>query len=67
MLDGAVILCITGVTVFQVLSGGVVLELTSGQQVWLESIKENQRDNERNDVQQKQIIFNGFLLFENSE
>lgn len=50
-------------TAFQVLSGGVVLELTVGQQVWLESFKENQRDAVRNDVQAKQIIFNGFLLY----
>lgn len=50
-------------TAFQVLSGGVVLELTVGQKVWLESFKESQRDTEKNDVQQKQIIFNGFLLY----
>lgn len=47
----------------QVLSGGVVLELTVGQQVWLESFKESQRDAETNDVQPKQIIFNGFLIY----
>lgn len=50
-------------TAFQVLSGGVVLELAVGEKVWLESFKEAQRDTEINNVQQKQIIFNGFLLF----
>lgn len=50
-------------TVFQVLSGGVVLELAVGQTVGLESFKDAQRDTEVNDVQPKQIIFNGFLLY----
>lgn len=47
----------------QVLSGGVVLELTAGQKVWLESFREPQAANLAGDQNEKQIIFNGFLLF----
>ncbi|KAM9361938.1 complement C1q subcomponent subunit A [Symphorus nematophorus] len=47
----------------QVLSGGVVLQLTRGQKIWLESFRDQQRDAELRDTQDKQIIFNGFLLF----
>ncbi|KAG7999362.1 Complement C1q subcomponent subunit A [Nibea albiflora] len=49
----------------QVLSGGAVLELTAGQRVWLESFREQQRSEETRDTNEKQIIFNGFLLFAN--
>ncbi|XP_034021245.1 complement C1q subcomponent subunit A-like [Thalassophryne amazonica] len=52
---------------FQVMSGGVVLQLTAGQKVWLESFKENQEDSEVRDVREKQIIFNGFLIFQNQQ
>ncbi|XP_071771828.1 complement C1q subcomponent subunit A [Centroberyx gerrardi] len=47
----------------QVLSGGVVLQLTAGQKVWLQSFKDQQPDSVVSDRQDKQIIFNGFLLF----
>lgn len=49
----------------QVLSGGVVLELRVGQRVWLESFKEQQTDHDARDSREKEIIFNGFLLFAN--
>ncbi|XP_041835818.1 complement C1q subcomponent subunit A-like isoform X2 [Melanotaenia boesemani] len=51
----------------QVLSGGVVLELRTGQKVWLESFKDNQIDSDRQDNREKQIIFNGFLIFQNPQ
>ncbi|XP_042349900.1 complement C1q subcomponent subunit A [Plectropomus leopardus] len=51
----------------QVLSGGVVLQLTAGQRVWLESFKDQQKTSAMADTQEKQIIFNGFLLFSNPE
>ncbi|XP_063765869.1 complement C1q subcomponent subunit A-like [Eleginops maclovinus] len=51
----------------QVLSGGVVLQLTAGQKVWLESFRDQQKDNERRDNQEKQTIFSGFLLFASPE
>ncbi|XP_068197621.1 complement C1q subcomponent subunit A [Antennarius striatus] len=51
----------------QVLSGGVVVQLTAGQKVWLESFKDQQQDAEANDTREKQIIFNGFLVFSNSD
>ncbi|KAF3855683.1 hypothetical protein F7725_016406 [Dissostichus mawsoni] len=51
----------------KVLSGGVVLQLTAGQKVWLESFRDLQRANELRDSQDKQIIFSGFLLFSNLE
>ncbi|XP_039653620.1 complement C1q subcomponent subunit C-like [Perca fluviatilis] len=51
----------------QVLSGGVVLQLTARQKVWLESFKDQQRPSELTDSQEKQIIFSGFLLFANTE
>nr|AFZ93919.1 complement component 1qA-like protein [Oplegnathus fasciatus]AFZ93921.1 complement component 1qA-like protein [Oplegnathus fasciatus] len=51
----------------QVLSGGVVLQLTAGQKVWLESFKDQQTDADARDTREKQIIFSGFLLFSNSE
>lgn len=47
----------------QVLSGGVVLQLTQGQRVWLESFRDQQLDADLRDQQPKQIIFNGFRLF----
>ncbi|KAM8914901.1 complement C1q subcomponent subunit A-like [Spinachia spinachia] len=47
----------------QVLSGGVVLQLTPGQKVWLESFGDKQKDAETRDTQEKSIIFSGFLLF----
>ncbi|XP_037621772.1 complement C1q subcomponent subunit A [Sebastes umbrosus] len=49
----------------QVLSGGVVLQLTVGQRVWLESFRDQQRVTEFRDTNEKQIIFSGFLLFSN--
>ncbi|XP_045932411.1 complement C1q subcomponent subunit A-like [Micropterus dolomieu] len=49
----------------QVLSGGVVLQLTAGQKVWLESFKDQQIDADARDTREKQIIFSGFLLFSN--
>lgn len=53
--------------VFQVLSGGVVLELTAQQKVWLESYKGSISQQTSSDNNEKQIIFNGFLIFSNSE
>ncbi|XP_029948312.1 complement C1q subcomponent subunit A [Salarias fasciatus] len=50
----------------QVLSGGAVLQLAAGQRVWLESFRDGQTDNDARDVRDKQIIFNGFLLFPNA-
>ncbi|XP_068450281.1 complement C1q subcomponent subunit A [Clinocottus analis] len=47
----------------QVLSGGVVLSLTAGQKVWLESFLDLQKDSETRDTREKLITFNGFLLF----
>ncbi|XP_029989289.1 complement C1q subcomponent subunit C-like isoform X2 [Sphaeramia orbicularis] len=47
----------------QVLSGGVVLQLTVGQKVWLESFRDQQPDSATRDDRDKQIIFSGFLLF----
>ncbi|CAI5687259.1 unnamed protein product [Oreochromis niloticus] len=47
----------------QVLSGGVVLQLTVGQKVWLESFRENQVPTDTRENREKKIIFNGFLLF----
>lgn len=49
----------------QVLSGGAVLQLAAGQRVWLESFRDQQTDNDVRDVRDKEIIFNGFLLFSN--
>ncbi|XP_034546079.1 uncharacterized protein LOC117817461 [Notolabrus celidotus] len=46
----------------QVLSGGVVLELTANQKVWLESFRDQQTNTEVRDNREKQIIFNGFLV-----
>lgn len=51
----------------QVLTGGVVLQLTAGQRVWLESFSDQQKPTELKDTQAKQIIFSGFLLFSNPE
>ncbi|XP_018518856.1 complement C1q subcomponent subunit C [Lates calcarifer] len=51
----------------QVLSGGVVLQLAKDQKVWLESFMDQQTSTERNDIREKKIIFNGFLLFANTE
>ncbi|XP_056130815.1 complement C1q subcomponent subunit A-like [Lampris incognitus] len=50
----------------QVLSGGAVLQLRGGQKVWLEAFKDRQPDSVKNDKNDKQISFNGFLLFESS-
>ncbi|KAG7270222.1 hypothetical protein CRUP_013939 [Coryphaenoides rupestris] len=47
----------------QVLSGGVVLQLTQGQHVWMEGFTETQPSSDPSD---KKIIFNGFLLFATS-
>ncbi|XP_029357165.1 complement C1q subcomponent subunit A [Echeneis naucrates] len=47
----------------QVMSGGVVLQLTAGERVWLTSFKDAQPDSVTKDVRDKFIIFNGFLLF----
>ncbi|XP_067359976.1 complement C1q subcomponent subunit A [Channa argus] len=49
----------------QVLSGGVVLKLVAGQKVWLQSFRDQQTD--VGDISEKQIIFNGFLLFQDAE
>ncbi|XP_040890321.1 uncharacterized protein LOC121179498 [Toxotes jaculatrix] len=51
----------------QVLSGGAVIQLTAGQRVWLESFRDEQTSNDARDTREKQIIFNGFLLFSNAE
>ncbi|CAK6960835.1 collagen alpha-1(X) chain-like [Scomber scombrus] len=51
----------------QVLSGGTVLQLRANQRVWLESFKDTQIDYDARDVREKQIIFNGFLLFSKSD
>lgn len=51
----------------QVLSGGVVLQLTVGQKVWLESFRDQQKIPEMQDTRDKEIIFSGFLLFSNPE
>ncbi|XP_051270039.1 complement C1q subcomponent subunit C [Dicentrarchus labrax] len=51
----------------QVLSGGVVLELTARQRVWLESFEDEQAASEQRDTRAKQIIFSGFLLFTHQE
>ncbi|KAK2861653.1 hypothetical protein Q5P01_001186 [Channa striata] len=53
--------------VSQILSGGVVLKLAAGQKVWLQSFKDQQKDAEARDTREKQIIFNGFLLFPYSD
>lgn len=47
----------------QVLSGGVVLQLTAGHRVWLQPFRDEQTDGDKNDIRDKRIIFNGFLLF----
>ncbi|XP_071349059.1 otolin-1-like [Trachinotus anak] len=49
----------------QVLSGGVVLQLTARQKVWLESFRDQQPSTDQRDTRDKYIIFNGFLLFSN--
>ncbi|XP_078103760.1 complement C1q subcomponent subunit A [Sander vitreus] len=51
----------------EVLSGGVVLQLTARQKVWLESFRDQQSPSEVRDNNEKQIIFSGFLLFANTE
>ncbi|XP_031160809.1 complement C1q subcomponent subunit A isoform X1 [Sander lucioperca] len=51
----------------EVLSGGVVLQLRARQKVWLESFRDQQRPSEMGDINEKRIIFNGFLLFANTE
>lgn len=57
---------VIGCVVFQVLSGGVVLQLTAGQKVWLESFRDQQTNADSRDIQDKQIIFNGFLISSDS-
>ncbi|RVE72524.1 hypothetical protein OJAV_G00038770 [Oryzias javanicus] len=47
----------------QVLSGGVVLQLTAGDKVWLESFRDQQEAKVMDNSESKQIIFNGFLIF----
>ncbi|XP_029626282.1 complement C1q subcomponent subunit A isoform X1 [Salmo trutta] len=47
----------------QVLSGGVVLDLSHGNKVWLEPFKDEQPENVKDDRKDKKIVFNGFLLF----
>ncbi|XP_055792881.1 complement C1q subcomponent subunit A [Salvelinus fontinalis] len=47
----------------QVLSGGVVLDLSRGNKVWLEPFKDEQPENVKEDKKDKKIVFNGFLLF----
>uniref|UniRef100_A0A667XJH3 Complement C1q A chain n=1 Tax=Myripristis murdjan TaxID=586833 RepID=A0A667XJH3_9TELE len=47
----------------QVLSGGVVLQLEANQKVWLEAFRDNQPDSVYRDRNEKQIVFNGFLIF----
>ncbi|XP_031664659.1 complement C1q subcomponent subunit A isoform X1 [Oncorhynchus kisutch] len=47
----------------QVLSGGVVLDLSRGNKVWLEPFKDEQPENVKDDKKDKKILFNGFLLF----
>ncbi|KAM7401619.1 hypothetical protein PAMP_016921 [Pampus punctatissimus] len=51
----------------QVLSGGAVLQLASRQKVWLESFRDVQTSSDQQDLREKEIIFNGFLLFSNAE
>ncbi|KAM4613308.1 complement C1q subcomponent subunit A [Polymixia lowei] len=50
----------------QVLSGGVVLQLHRNNKVWLEAFKDRQEDSVVGDTEDKQIVFNGFLLFSTS-
>ncbi|KAM4583446.1 complement C1q subcomponent subunit B-like isoform 1-T2 [Fundulus diaphanus] len=50
-----------------VLSGGVVLELIVGQEVWLESIRNSLTESAARNTAEKQIFFNGFLIFSNQE
>ncbi|CAL8337542.1 unnamed protein product [Lota lota] len=50
----------------QVLSGGVVLELAKDQKVWMEGIVDKQSATETANTLEKNIIFNGFLLFPTS-
>ncbi|KAK0135870.1 Complement C1q subcomponent subunit A [Merluccius polli] len=47
----------------QVLSGGAVLQLTKDQHVWMEGFTDSQPTSVFADTQEKQIVFNGFLLF----
>ncbi|KAJ3602537.1 hypothetical protein NHX12_030290 [Muraenolepis orangiensis] len=47
----------------QVLSGGVVLQLTKDQHVWMEGFADSQLPSVYTDTQDKLISFNGFLLF----
>lgn len=52
---------------FQILSGGVVLQLKANEKVWLRSFKDQQTDSEARDTQEKNIKFSGFLLFSDDE
>ncbi|XP_024125901.1 complement C1q subcomponent subunit A isoform X2 [Oryzias melastigma] len=61
VLDKQLVFCDYGNE--QVLSGGVVLQLTAGDKVWLESFQDQQEANVIDNSQSKQIIFNGFLIF----
>ncbi|XP_017294414.3 complement C1q subcomponent subunit A [Kryptolebias marmoratus] len=47
----------------QMLSGGAVLQLAAGERVWLESFNDKQTAADKQDRREKQIIFNGLLLF----
>ena len=60
-------LAVIGCLPFQVLSGGVVLQLEAGKRVWLESFKDMQTDQEARDTNEKMIIFSGFLLFPDAQ
>uniref|UniRef100_A0A8C7Z004 Complement C1q subcomponent subunit A n=1 Tax=Oryzias sinensis TaxID=183150 RepID=A0A8C7Z004_9TELE len=62
-LDNKLVFCDYSKGGEQVLSGGVVLQLTAGDKVWLESHRDLQGANVNADTQSKQIIFNGFLIF----
>lgn len=50
---------------FQILTGGVVLQLVAGQKVWLESFRDVQTSKDLEDKHEKKIMFNGFLIFSN--
>uniref|UniRef100_A0A1A8EZI2 Complement component 1, q subcomponent, A chain n=1 Tax=Nothobranchius korthausae TaxID=1143690 RepID=A0A1A8EZI2_9TELE len=49
------------------LSGGAVLKLAANNKVWLESFQDEQSASDKQDIREKYIIFNGFLLFSNPE
>lgn len=47
----------------QVLTGGAVLTLEKGQKVWLEMYKDKQPDSVPGDTTDKELVFNGLMLF----